>query len=425
MTKERILEIQEKRFEEKRFHDPTKLDIYTEETKPYRDQEGRMVVAHAPEVRYEVASRMWEEKNQEMNETIVRENFQIVIVNPDERNITGTLLSSFRSKNLGNSDIAFTQAFPFEDNEKDLCPQREDLKSNHVYLVASTSTYEKYADLASAAFHYKYELNTPYVTLIATYLGHGRQDKNASDSSGYNGKIINIGARLYSLAPFIDRAYVFEPHSYATPGFAAAAGIPLAPISPWQEVTERLFEEMSKRQLGNPLDNPDGFVIAGPDIGRNMAATRISQKYGITMVSGEKVRISETQTEIQFPHEQAQYIYGRFAFCYDDEVSSFGTGESLMQALEADGARGFAMAGIHTKLTNEWDRIMKNPFLEFLLLTDSRTPVTDDERIKANSKKIVFHSLVESTKRIIEIDVAGINPWEDNRYSPMILQERK
>jgi len=81
---------------------------------------------------------------------------------------------------------------------------------------------------------------------------------------------------------------VVEPHSSATQAFGAKHGLAVAPISPWPV----MFEEGRKRGIRS-REHPEDRVrisdfrniIMGPDIGRNIAATRMSDATRYPLVS--------------------------------------------------------------------------------------------------------------------------------------------
>lgn len=86
------------------------LSIFTEKTRPYYDKYGRLLVPHAPEIPYDIAAEMWEEKYLEMKLKLInRGNFQVVILNPRKGDITMPLQFSLENDPIGNARIAYTK----------------------------------------------------------------------------------------------------------------------------------------------------------------------------------------------------------------------------------------------------------------------------------------------------------------------------
>lgn len=391
-----------------------------------RDQLDRVVIDHAPELPYEFSESFWEATNKRMDETIDRSDFQIVFADMQRGDLISNLAQDTEMTGAHQPASIFEDRFPDQEPDRRVIGERPGVE--HAYIIASILDEADFSRVRGIADHYKHTLGTEFITLIAPYLATTRQDKNVDkEGSAYKPKTINIRAELGGLSPFIDRLIAFEPHSSATQYYAAQCGIPLAPLSPWKPVMEELMKEgiYVPQEDRETMINQDNTVIVGPDQGRNIAAVRISQHFGLPYVSFKKVRLSGYEVEVhELSIEDQNKVNGRIALSYDDEGSTFGTVRRLSDALQRYNASAFGVAVVHGKFTGDWRHNVRHPLLTKILVTDSRAPISriDDGY---NGPKIATMSLKDFTYEVIEADIQRVNFWSYPKFSPSILQVKE
>lgn len=393
---------------------------------PYRDSQGRFVIAHSPDIPFEYSSSLWAMKNIEMNEILDRRNSQIVMLNISSNDLTKTLFEQYQKSPTGLHAPTFVWDQKHEDGETEFYLENESATSQHIYLVGPLEYPQDYIRALTTADHFKERLNAKAVTLIATSLGSNRSDKNVDLKGNYVPKGITIETMMELLAVKIDRIIAIEPHSTLAQYYSERNRTPFLPLSPWELLTSKMALEKGFASI-NKEDklsiNPEEVIVVGPDAGRNWAAKRIAQHYGLTYVSGEKKRVNDGEVTIVFQAKDKEQIEKRKkAFAYDDEVSSGGTGKILGQALKNCGVKEFYMAGVHAKLVGKWKENLEDPGLTTLYLTDSRKPIG---KIEGNvAKKIRIVSIAPLVTDLISADIQGIDFWHDPTYSKMILQQK-
>jgi len=379
---------------------------------PHRDEVERLIVDHAPEVTWEWAENYWEKMNRTMEmEGVDRKNCQVVVLS-NRDDVTVPLYHSLVEQQIGRYSVANTIEEEYADGELEIRVQDEAVNADSVYIVASLLTERDFARARAVADHYKHVLNAKCVTLVCSFLGRGRQDKNVDKDNNYVPWTINIRSEIGGLSPFVDRMIVLEPHSSATQAYAAEFSIALAPLSPWQFMLENLrkHEDIT----------PENAVVARPDLGRNLAATRAQEYLHLQSVSFSKERKSGTDVEIyELSREEQELVKGKKVIVYDDEASTMTTLEEIANALLRYKAKELIACLIHCKFTPGWRDKVKHELFSLILGTDSRTPIGNIQMVE----EIERISLVPLLRNIIEADIKGLNFWEDEQFRGMILHE--
>jgi len=398
--------------------------IYIPDKIPTRDKSSHLVYAHAPEVTFSYSANFWEQCNASFNkEGLDRSDSQIVVLTTYPDDVTTKLYRSFSKDSPTRYPVATTLDQEFPDGELEMIIDNEAVNAQFVYIVSSILSERDFSRARRVADHYKRTLNAKCVTLVSSFMGATREDKNIGKGDLYKPNTISIRSEIRALSDFIDRIIVIEPHSSATQAFAAESNIPLAPLSPWKLMIDDLMRNgVYVRRNENLLLTPitkDNAVVARPDKGRNLAATRLERYTGMNAVSFDKVRISGQEVFVyELTPEEQRLVKGRIAILYDDEASTMGTIYTIANALKEYGAEALAACLVHCKFTPGWERKIIHPLLTTVLGTDSRRPIGNIQR--AGNIRIV--SLEPLIRDIIKADIDGINFWRDSFFRDMILQ---
>lgn len=394
-------------------YQPEKIKLeFVGDKKPTKDKAGRKLFLRAPELTYKFSSKLWENKNKEINRKIKRTNTQAIILTPHYNDVTHDVYKSLKHHRLGKYATATTIEQEFPNGELKILLDGEATKAQSVYIVASILNERDFSRVRKVADHYKNTLNAKFVTLICSYLGSTREDKNITSKGEYEPSVTSVRAEIGGFAPFIDRMIVLEPHSFATQTCAALFGIPLVPISPWK----LMIDELAKRNKIKPKNT----VIIRPDKGRNLAANRIGEFLKLPSVSFDKVRVSgQAVTLYELSEEEKSLVKGKNCLIYDDEASTMGTIYALAEALKGYGAKSLAICLVHCAFTSGWETRIKHPLFSIVLGTDSRQPI-GNINITDNIETISLEPLI---RKLIEADINGVNFWTDPQFKEMILQE--
>jgi ribose-phosphate pyrophosphokinase len=392
---------------------------------PYRD-EGRLVIAHSPDIPYDASAALWVRKNIRMKEAVDCSNYQIVMLNLSTQDLTSKLYQQYQRSSSGLYVPAHIWDQRHEDGETEFYVEDEAPSAEHVYLVGPLGNPLDYLRALTIADHYKERLNAKAVTLIATYLGSSRSDKNVDSNEAYVPKGITIETMMELLAVNIDRIIALETHSSLAQYYSEMSEVPFLPISPWNYLIAKMgletgFASMSNN--GQLLIDPEKVIVAGPDKGRNWAAKRIAERFDLSYVSGNKKRINDGEVIIEFSPEDTERIKGKeTAAVYDDEIASGGTGKILGNSLKNLGIKNIYMAGVHAKLVGSWKENIMDPSITSLYLTDSRKPLGKiGGKVKDKIHVITIAPLIAD---LIDADIEGVDFWHDPRYSSMILQQK-
>lgn len=385
---------------------------YLPDKKPTRDKFGRRLFVRAPELTYKFSSHLWQTKNREMDRRIKRKNCQIVVLTPHQDDVTHVIYKSLRHSQLGKYPVATTIEQEFPDGELKILVENEAIGAQSVYLIASILNERDFSRVRKVADHYKNTLGAKFVTLVCSYLGYSREDKNVTPQGEYEPSVTSVRAEIGGLAGFIDRMIVIEPHSSATQTCAALFGIPLAPISPWR----LMVEELGKRMKLNLKD----AVVLRPDEGRNLAASHIREYLKIPSVAFDKVRLSGQAVSVyKLSDQEKELVKNKAAIIYDDEASTMGTIYAIAEALRGYEAKSLSVCLVHCKFTPGWENKIKHPLFSIIMGTDSRQPI-GSINIADNIQLV---SLAPLLRKIIEADIIGINFWKDKEFKEMLLQD--
>lgn len=387
---------------------------YAKDKKPTKDKFGRKIFAHAPEITYQFSSKFWQKKNKEINNSIKRNDCQIVVLTPHQDDVTHEIYKKLKHQKIGKYPVAITIEQEFPNGELKILLDGEAAKVQSVYIIASILNERDFSRVRKVADHYKNTLNAKFVTLICSYLSSTREDKNITSKGDYEPSVTSIRAEIGGFAPFIDRMIVIEPHSFATQTCAALFGIPLVPISPWN----LMIDELAKRDKIKPKNT----VIIRPDKGRNLAANRIGEFLKLPSVSFDKVRISgQAVTLYELSEEERSLVKGKNCLIYDDEASTMGTVYALAEALKGYGSKSLAVCLVHCAFTSGWETRIKHPLFSIVLGTNSRQSI-GNINIADNIELVSLEPLI---RQLIEADIKGVNFWTDSQFKETILQEEQ
>jgi len=389
-------------------------DIYDPRTLPRRVGE-KLVFARSLALNPSTAQRVWEEQSSKVN-IKARRKAPIIVIAPREQDVCGDFSKRYFQEAYLKNPLIITSDIPFPDGEyKTIVNLNMEKPPKSVYLVGSVLIPDDLVRTCRVADHLKGTLGVESITLIVPFFSSTRQDKNVNPRTRkYVPETLNVRADLKTLSSFVDRLIVIEPHSFATQAFAVQAGISTLLLSPWKYELDCVLKECGI--------SPRDIVIARPDAGRIVVATRMEQELGVKGISFEKTRISSGRVVMNdLTTDEAELIKDKIVFCFDDEISSMGTIFSLAEACERYKAQGLIILVVHGKFTLEWKERLAYPIIKAVYVTDSRTPVCKYEDLIASGKIRVI-PLAQFLSDIIKADIAGVDFYKSKDWEKHILQ---
>lgn len=398
---------------------------------PHLNAEGAMVYDHSIAVPYSFSEKIWRSVNSKIEKQgINRGNAQIVTL-PLHNDATQTFTDSLKEKPIGPYEVGTHTASLWPDGDIDLKALGINPHAESVYLVGSLLTSEDFNTARSIALYCKQIMGIPVVTMVCPSIGKARQDKNVDKEKKFKPVTLNIATEMIASAPFFDRMIVFEPHSSATQAFAAQAGMPLLPISLWKPLTDYMMRTgipLREDHGSSMVPDAENAVGIRPDAGRNLAFTRIEQETGIHGVAFDKTRLDGKHTKMKrLSRKDRAFVKGRIGFGYDDEVSTMGTLEEILNHLEEYGLLAFAFMSAYGKLipgTPEdpgWEERIQHPLLTRMFMSNAREPVGDP----THSNKIETVDVAPFIRDIIEADIKGVDFWRNPHFARYVLQEKR
>lgn len=389
-------------------------DIYDSQTLPRRVGET-LVFARSLVLNPLIAQRIWEEQSSKVD-LEVREKAPIIVIAPREQEVCYAFSKRYSREAFNGNPLVITSDIPFPDGEyKTIVNINMEKPPKSVYLIGSVLIPDDLVRICRVADHLKGTLGVKSITLVAPFLSSTRQDKNVNPRTGeYVPETLNVRADLKVLGSFVNRLIVIEPHSFATQAFAVQAGIPTLLMSPWKYELDCVLKESGI--------SPKDIVIARPDAGRIVVATRMEQELGVKGISFEKTRIGSGRVVMNdLTMDEAELIKDKIVFCFDDEISSMGTIFSLAEACERYKAQGLIILVVHGKFTLEWKERLAYPIIKAVYVTDSRPPVCKYEDLIA-SGKIHIIPLSPFLSDILKADIAGVDFYKSKSWEKHILQ---
>lgn len=399
---------------------------------PHLGENGAMIYDHSIAVPYSYSEKIWGGLNAKIERRgINRANTQIVTL-PLHKDATESFTESLKKKPIGPYAVGTHTASLWPDSDIDLKALNIDPRAESVYIVGSLLTSEDFNTARSIALYCKQIMGIPVVTMVCPSIGKARQDKNVDKEKKFKPVTLNIATEMIASAPFFDRMIVFEPHSSATQAFAAQARMPLLPISLWKPLTDHMMKTgipLTTDEKISVIPTPENATGIRPDVGRNLAFTRIEQQTGIRGVAFDKTRIDGKNTSMKkLSKADQKFVKGRIGFGYDDEVSTMGTLEQILNHLQQYGLLAFAFMSAYGKLIPGtgpedpgWEERIQHPLLTKMYMSNAREPVGDPKK----SSKIEIVDVAPFMREIIEADIKGVDFWRNPHYSPYVLQEKK
>jgi ribose-phosphate pyrophosphokinase len=395
-------------------------------TKQPHLENGRVMYDHAPELTWEAGSRIWQERP-----SIDRRKSQIYVLSANGEGIGHNLIEMLQDEPLNDLPIGTVHEELFPNGEPNIHFANELTGVQSTYLVSNITTPADLLRVLAVADHCKNTLGMEEVNLVTPFLGFTRQDKNGKVVEGsavYEATPLNIRAVMGALAGTVDSIMAIEPHSSATQALGAQKGVPVLPITPWPYMVHELEKgiDISRDRKKPDITFPEqgSSCWIGPDKGRNLAAKRSAEALGLPLVSFNKVRISGTDVFLyELSDEEIQAVQGKICYIYDDVGASMGTMDRICKALEKYGAEGAIAMLVHGEFTHGWKERLDNPFLKKILVANTRPPIGNIKLLKEVSK-FQHVDLAQLIRGLIQDDMSGINPWQNEDSSRMILQER-
>lgn len=408
---------------------------YVPTRSPNRDSLGT-VIPRALEVTFGYSENMWGRMNALMTEKLNRANAQIVVV-PHEHDFSVPLTQSLQSDHIGPYSPGSSSINIWPDGEMHVTLDGVRPHIDHTYVVASPTETNSLFELMLVLDTLKHSYATGCITLVCPYLTGGRGDKNVDKQGNAQlGEALNIRTVMGMLSGSVDRMVVCEPHSSATQAFAAEHSIPLAPFSLGTVLLDHIMKNGVAR-VRNGIErikpNPNDFVLIRPDEGRNKSLTLIQKESGLLSVGFDKTRISGSDVRMNgLTKEEIALIEGRIGLGYDDEYSTGGTSEKILDQLEEYGMLAFGFMVAHWKGPDnsklpDWRTRLQHPLLTTVAISDSRAPVGSlykpgTDELSALAKDIEIVSLVDFIRQVIQADMQGVNFWDDPQWSKLLLQ---
>lgn len=213
------------------------------------------------------------------------------------------------------------------------------------------------------------------VHAVIPYFSYARSDKK-------NAPRISITARLIAdLLATAGATHVMTMtlHSPQVHGFFS---VPTDPLT-----ARKLFTDYIRNRFAQPdqVYRLDQTVIVAPDYGRAGSAARLGEILGITSLSAEKRRISDTKVEIS-PLILRQVRGFKRALIYDDEVASGNSVIELSHKLAEGGIQEIWVVCAHGLFVrNALQRILALPQVVEVITTDTCPQRKDEPRLKVLS----------------------------------------
>lgn len=408
----------------KTFTSPLGLGAYVQDKMPHYDKMGRLIVDHAPTLKYDFSANFWQLKNQEMNSRIDRSDCQVVVIAPN-RDANARLLYPLSHKPIGPYPMASTTETIFPEGGLDIRVKNESMASS-VYIAASIYNERDFGRVIKIADHYRSTLNAQYITLLTSYLSTGRQDKDVDRDGNYRPNPIDIRANMKSLSGLVDRIFVIEPHSSAAQTNAAEVGIPYAPISTWEVLLRYVLGNKIRfiHELNEKFIKVDKKMLVGisPDIGRCIANERISEEIDIQNVSFEKTRVDgETIVINQLSDDKKRLLNGKIGLMFDDVGSTMKTAKEVALKAREGGIKAIIMLLAHLELAGNWEENIDLPFPSAIIATDTHDPIGN--YLRAPNIKII-EAIAPLIIDLIKADIKGVNFWTDPKWQKLVLQSK-
>lgn len=168
---------------------------YVPGTEPIRLPSGQLKYEHALAVPYGFSQEYWFRTNRAIDETLKRENAQVVVLTP-HKDVTSPLLESLRDKPLGKHSVATAQELLWPDGEPDLQMMGAAADAESIYIVSPMLTSEDFHRVRTVSTYYKEILGAKCVTVVCTSLGKARQDKNVDKNGDIKATPLSIEAEM-------------------------------------------------------------------------------------------------------------------------------------------------------------------------------------------------------------------------------------
>lgn len=191
------------------------------------------------------------------------------------------------------------------------------------------------------------------VTAVIPYFAYGRSDKKDAPRICITGKLV---AKLIEAAG-ADRALAITLHSPQTHGFF---DVPLDHLTSLRV----MVEHFKQQDLSNAL-------IVSPDVGYAKQAQRLAYELGLPLAIGSKVRLDDTDVEIQAVLGGGEKNIRR-AIIIDDEIATGGTMVKITEAMQERGVKEFCIACTHGLFTkNAIERLNGLDCVREIVTTDT------------------------------------------------------
>lgn len=409
---------------------------FVKETLPYQLKKGQkeVVFARSLALDREWSKNFWSKKTEQLNLTEAeRKDFQVVVIPPSrlkngDKDFTKKFYADLENHQLGKYPVAkYIRGKKYSGDSYERGYHIENFRSaKSVYIVASPLSKNDISDIKLAAGQYLMN-GAKEVILVMPFMADQRDDKNIKKTKHgepfeYNGRIIKIRQWMQSFGPLVSKIITFETHSSAPQALAALAGIPLAPIS---------YEEELIGQIGHRLNNknfdPTQWKVVRPDIGRNLVASRIEERFKIEGVHINQVRDSDTLIKKAYilPEEIKQKLKGTNVILYDDEAGTFGTIKNVAKQLIQADVKSINIFLGHARLQQRWSANLKwimkkcrdkNIVLN-IYVTDSRVPIGGLKDFMNQYPGVIkIISVAKKTRNVIEANVKGVNFWTETNF---------
>jgi ribose-phosphate pyrophosphokinase len=236
------------------------------------------------------------------------------------------------------------------------------------------------------------------VHAIIPYFSYARSDKK-------NAPRISITARL--IADLLQTAGATQVmtmtlHSPQVHGFFS---VPTDPLT-----ARGLFVKHFAQQELNPIDT----IVVAPDYGRAGSASRLAAQLGLTAISAEKKRISDT--EVLIGELIGKQVAGfRRALIYDDEIATGGSVVNLCRHLVENGVQEISMICTHGLFIGTClERIAAIPQVTEIVTTNT-IPIPPEKRLSNMIVLSVGPTFAEAIRRNVSHQSIGdlFAFWDD------------